>query len=227
MSLIATQGKERAPIMEEGIYAAVCSKIVDLGMQYSPIYNNTYPKVRVFWEIPGQTLEVNGQLVNREISKDFTSSLNEKSKLRQFLQSWRGKVFTPEELQGFDLKKILGAGCQVQVMHKTTEKGDYANVENVIALPKGTPVAKPTTTIYFDMDEPETYAAFNQLPFFVQEKISKAENFLDTGLVMQDQNHAESGGQEYATASAGAPVSTSFSAADFEEISVDEGDVPF
>lgn len=217
MSLIATEGKEKAPIMEEGIHAAVCSKVVDLGIQYSPIYNNSYPKVRIFWEVPDQTLEINGQIVNREISKDFTSSLNEKSKLRQFLQSWRGKAFTPEELQGFDLRKILGAGCQIQVLHRASEKGIYANVENVIALPKGTPIAKPTNTIYFDMDVPETYASFYALPSFVQEKISKAENFLDTGIIMQDNIHTEQDDGQFA-AIAGTAVNTSFSSADFEEI---------
>lgn len=65
-------------------------------------------KIRIFWEIIGETIEINGEQMPRLVSKEFTLSLNEKSKLRQALQSWRGKAFTAEELQGFDLRKVLG-----------------------------------------------------------------------------------------------------------------------
>ena len=99
MSLTATVGKER-DLIEEGIFDGVCSKIIDLGTQYSEIFKNSAHKIRIFWEIVGETIEINGEQMPRLVSKEFTLSLNEKSKLRQALQSWRGKAFTAEELQG-------------------------------------------------------------------------------------------------------------------------------
>ena len=112
MSLTATVGKER-DLIEEGIFDGVCSKIIDLGTQYSEIFKNSAHKIRIFWEIVGETIEINGEQMPRLVSKEFTLSLNEKSKLRQALQSWRGKAFTAEELQGFDLKKVLGVGLSL------------------------------------------------------------------------------------------------------------------
>src|SRR5262249_26776088 len=50
-------------------------------------------------------------------------------KLRPFLEQWRGRDFTPEELQGFNLAKLKGANCLLTVQHKDTDKGDtWANV---------------------------------------------------------------------------------------------------
>lgn len=137
MSLTATVGKER-DLIEEGIFDGVCSKIIDLGTQYNETFKNSAHKIRIFWEIVGETIEINGEQMPRLVSKEFTLSLNEKSKLRQALQSWRGKAFTAEELQGFDLRKVLGVGCQLQIIHKEGSNGTtYANVETILALPVG------------------------------------------------------------------------------------------
>ena len=57
--LTATVGKERS-IIEEGIFNAVCSKLIDLGVQYSERYDNSSRKIRLFWEVIGETVEING-----------------------------------------------------------------------------------------------------------------------------------------------------------------------
>ena len=152
MSLTATVGKER-DLIEEGIFDGVCSKIIDLGTQYSETFKNSAHKIRIFWEIIGETIEINGEQMPRLVSKEFTLSLNEKSKLRQALQSWRGKAFTAEELQGFDLRKVLGIGCQLQIIHKEGNNGTtYANVETILALPRGRSVPAPQEITWFDFD---------------------------------------------------------------------------
>ena len=169
MSLTATVGKER-DLIEEGIFDGVCSKIIDLGTQYSEIFKNSAHKIRIFWEIVGETIEINGEQMPRLVSKEFTLSLNEKSKLRQALQSWRGKAFTAEELQGFDLKKVLGVGCQLQIIHKEGSNGTtYANVETILALPRGRSVPAPREITWFDFDDPASYGVFEKLPRYVQE----------------------------------------------------------
>lgn len=185
--LTATVGKERS-ILEEGIFNGVCSKLIDMGVQYNERFDNSARKIRLFWEIIGETIEVNGEELPRQVSREFTLSLNEKSRLRQMLQSWRGKAFTAEELQGFDLKHVLGAGCQLQIIHKEGNNGTYANVETVMALPKGMKLPAPKETVCFDFDDPSTYPMFEKLPRYVQEKIAEAENFADTGLELPPEN---------------------------------------
>ena len=44
MSLTATVGKER-DLIEEGIFDGVCSKIIDLGTQYSETFKNSAHKI--------------------------------------------------------------------------------------------------------------------------------------------------------------------------------------
>ena len=207
MSLTATVGKER-DLIEEGSFDGVCSKIIDLGTQYSETFKNSAHKIRIFWEIIGETIEINGEQMPRLVSKEFTLSLNEKSKLRQALQSWRGKAFTAEELQGFDLRKVLGIGCQLQIIHKEGNNGTtYANVETILALPRGRSVPAPQETTWFDFDDPSSYGVFEKLPRYVQEKIAEAENFADTGLKLPDEKapanpgisspQADAGGMDY------------------------------
>ncbi len=104
------------------------------------------------------------------------------------LQSWRGKAFTAEELQGFDLRKVLGIGCQLQIIHKEGNNGTtYANVETMLALPRGRSVPAPQEITWFDFDDPSSYGTFEKLPRYVQEKIAEAENFADTGLKLPDE----------------------------------------
>jgi hypothetical protein len=175
--MIAKQSKARTPILEQGLYTAVCTKLIGLGVQYDETYDRSCEQVRIIWEITGETVEINGERLPRLIGREFTLSLDERSNLRKLLESWRGKTFTAEELKGFDLKHLLGVGCQLQVLHKTSERGTYAIVSNLMPLPKGT--AKPETgpTAYFDMDDPATYGVYETLSRYLQEKISKAENF--------------------------------------------------
>jgi hypothetical protein len=45
------------------------------------------------------------------ISKEFTLSMHEKSTLRQFLESWRGKAFTEKEALSFDVTALIGKPC--------------------------------------------------------------------------------------------------------------------
>ena len=86
------------PPMEAGTYPAVCIGIVDLGEQYSETFKKYSDKLLIIWEIPSQTIEIDGEDKPRWLSKDFAASLHEKSVLHKILVSWRGKAFTEKEL---------------------------------------------------------------------------------------------------------------------------------
>ena len=146
MPLIAqeTSGKTFDPI-PEGVHIATCYAVVDLGTHTDEFKGRTIDRHEILlgWEVPAERIELerDGQMVDlpRAISRRFTLSLSEKSNLRPFLQSWRGKAFTAAELEGFDVAKLLGAPCQLQVLHKTGNNGKtYANVTAIMPLPKGT-----------------------------------------------------------------------------------------
>ncbi len=135
-------GQDFEPL-SEGIHHAVCSRIYDLGTQHSELFKTDAHKILITWEVPGETIEIDGEDVPRIISREYTLSLSKKSNLRPDLEAWRGKQFNEKELQGFNVEKLLGANCQLQIVHVKKEDKTYGNISAIMALPRGTKVLKP------------------------------------------------------------------------------------
>jgi hypothetical protein len=65
--------------------------------------------------------------------------------LRPMLEAWRGRKFTPQELEGFDLERLLGVSCQLQLVHVLTDRGGlFANVQAVVPLGRGMTKLRPS-----------------------------------------------------------------------------------
>lgn len=128
----------------DGQHVAVCVDVVDLGIVKTTWQGQEKQvhKCRIVFEI-GETNPENGNK-RFTVSQMFTASLSEKANLRKFLESWRGRAFTKEELAGFDTEQLIGAPAVVQVVH--AEKGDktYANINSVMKLMKGLPKLSPS-----------------------------------------------------------------------------------
>lgn len=169
------------PPVEGGTYPAVCVGIVDLGEQHSELFKNYRDMVLIIWELPGLTVEVDGEEKPRWLSRDFSASLNEKSNLHKFLVPWRGRPFTDEELGeegGFDLTEMLGKGCFLNVSVETKDDGSAFNKINaVMAFPAGmvAPVSQ-SELITFDMDAWDDMV-LGKLPEWVQERIKKSTQY--------------------------------------------------
>lgn len=165
--------------IEEGTHVAVCYMLVDLGMQYSEQYKTKSRKVLIGWEIPDETIELEDGPHPRTLSKQYTASLNESANLRQDLAAWRGRDFTGEELEAFDLRSIVGKTCLINVVHKQNNGKTYANIQSIMALPKGMPKAKISdkAMVYdIDHDPPE---AVDLLPKWIQDRVKKSESYQD------------------------------------------------
>ena len=172
------------PPMEAGTYPAICIGVVDLGEQYSERFKKYGDKLLIIWEIPSQTIQIDGEDKPRWLSKDFAASLHEKSGLHKVLVSWRGKAFTEQELTEdengftqFSILDMLGIGCFLQVIVEEKDSGNYNRITSVISLPAG--MAAPTTEtplIAFDMDTWDD-EVFNSLPGWIQERIKKSTQY--------------------------------------------------
>jgi hypothetical protein len=123
-------------IADEGMHQAVCYAVIDIGTQEGTF--NGKPKLQhkciIIWEFVKLRSDDDRPMV---ISNFYTASLNEKANLHKHLKSWRGKAFTPEELADFDLSRIIGHGCVLQVIHNESGGKTYANVENIMPLMEG------------------------------------------------------------------------------------------
>lgn len=180
MGLIVSETKSNIEPVPQGVHSAVCSAIYDLGVQEDDgkFGKKKARKVHIQWELPEVQIEIDGEMKPRRIGRTFTASLNGKSKLREFLEMWRGKKFTDLELQGFDLDNILGAGCYLQVIHDEREGNVYANIKGVMSLPKGVRLDPPTETASFALS-PATLDDIDDLPEWVQKKVKESLTFAE------------------------------------------------
>lgn len=170
-------GNFEKKVLEAGAYAGVCDMVVDLGVQASP--GGLYaPKRSVLlrFQIPSERVEITKDGETKDlpavISRTLGLSLNEKSTLRQLLQSWRGRAFTPEELKKFDLVNVLGKPAFVNVTHSVKGDRTYANLTSLMPLPKGMPApVLEGEALWYSIDEPDP-SVFDKLPAWVQDKIA-------------------------------------------------------
>jgi len=135
-----------------GAHQAVCVDVVDLGMVETEWQGvkKMKPMLRLTWEIDEHMEDGRPFIASRR----FTASLHEKSGLRHFLEAWRGRPFTPDELAGFDLEKLLGANCILNIVHKTNGSDTYANVTSVTPLMGRMSKLEPSGTFVRKQDRP-------------------------------------------------------------------------
>lgn len=197
MSMIAkSEGNSNIKRLEDGVYTAVSSMLVDMGIQKSEKYGKSARKFIIVWNIENEFVEVNGEKLPRVMSKEYTMSLGEKSNLRKDLQAWRGKQFTPEELEGFNLLNILNKGCQLQILNTENNGKTYTNIVSIMALPKGMEISSLDKTIVFDTYDETTWNNYTQIPNWMQERIKQCENLSENGLDLFIKEYEESKPQE-------------------------------
>jgi hypothetical protein len=122
----------------EGTHGMLCVDVVDLGLrleQFAGQPTRESPKVALVFA-SGEAND-DGSLII--VTAEMTSSLNEKSNLRRFLESWRGKSYTAEQAEaGVPLHKLHGQAALITVEHKRTKRDRiFANIRSVSPLPKG------------------------------------------------------------------------------------------
>ena len=128
MPIIAKKPESNFTPCPEGLHQACCVDVVDLGFVKGPFGEKH--KVEIRWQTEMENPETQRRF---EVRSWFTLSLHEKASLRKTLEAWRGRKFTETELQGFDLEKLLGVNCQVQVIHNITDDGKvFDNVQAVV-----------------------------------------------------------------------------------------------
>lgn len=164
--------------LEAGTYPARCVALLDLGTQTSTYEGEAKAahKVLVQFEIlDSEARRSDGTPF--VVSKRFTLSKHEKSALRGFLQGWRGRDFTPEEIKRFDLAVVLGAPCLLSVVNTTKDGKTFANIASASKLPRG--MAAPAGELplqHFDLSAPD-WEVFAQLGSRLQGQIADSPQY--------------------------------------------------
>ena len=158
MAFIATKPTSNFTPPPVGMHVARCFKLIDLGTQqktYQGKPTGEARKIMATFELLGEEKMEDGKPF--VISKSWFLSMHEKAALRKDLESWRGKAFTPEEEGSFDVSKLMGAYCLLNVVEEQGSNGNtYTKIKAITPLIKGMPKPEPINpNIIFDADEPD------------------------------------------------------------------------
>jgi hypothetical protein len=184
MSINATNSGVIRELIPAGNYIARCYQMVEIGTVPETFQGETktLKKVRIGWELPTETRVFNEEKGEQPmvISQEYTLSMNEKANLRKMLASWRGKDFTEDEAKSFDITKLLGVPCMVNVIHKPGKSDPtklYQSISSVSAMPKGMKApdqVNPFLLLSYDQWEQQI---FDKLPDFIKAKMQTSIEF--------------------------------------------------
>lgn len=182
MSLVAKSVSNFVPV-PTGMHLARCYRIIDLGTQESTYMGavKKLHKVMLSFEVhsedgQGKPTKTSGG-DPMTVSKNFTVTLQDKSTLRKDLQTWRGRDFTTEELNGFELKNVLGHWAMISVVETENNGQTYTNIANINPVPaamkkSGLPEGHNEPKI-FDINDPDM-DLFESFSENLQNKIKKS-----------------------------------------------------
>lgn len=185
MSTIVSKREDfEREIVPAGNHIARCIKFMHFGhvpdtyMGERRIVN----KCRYTWELPGEMRVFDEEKGEQpmSVSKDYTVSLGDRANLRKDLESWRGKAFSDEELQGFDISKVVGVPCMLNVIHKESQRTGktYAVISSITPIPKGVecpPQINPSFT--WDYNENFDEGILENLNKYFQDIIKGSEEY--------------------------------------------------
>jgi hypothetical protein len=184
MAILAKQTSTPRELIPADNYIARCYKMVQIGTVVENFQGQpkTMQKVRIGWELPTEMKvfkEENGPqpLV---IEKEYTLSMAEKSNLRAMLTSWRGQAFTEDEAKAFDITKLIGAPCMLNVIHKPSKSDQskvYEEISSITKLPKGTKCPDAINPAFILSYDEWDETKFDSLPDFIKDKMRTSEEY--------------------------------------------------
>jgi hypothetical protein len=150
-------------------YPAVCVGVFDLGTQETAF--GAKRQVRIMWEIDCDKSDGS----HHTVSQTYTPSLNVKANFRKLIESWLGRKLSDDEVKnGYDVGKLLGQPCQLQVLHNESNGKTYANVGAVMKLAKGmqplVPLNKPVLYSWDDHGRKMP----NAMPEFIKRQVEQS-----------------------------------------------------
>jgi hypothetical protein len=159
-----------------GSHIAVCNLVADLGLQPgSGLYPAPKQQVYLRFEVPAERIDyerdgkkLSGPVV---IGSTFTASMHEKANLRKQLEGWRGRKFSDQEAENFDVSSILGVACMLNVIETVKNEKVYSNIASISGLPKGVNAPKAESKLLYYAEDAK--GDYDDLPEWLRKKISE------------------------------------------------------
>jgi len=164
--VIKDDGGNRTPkeLIPEDMHDAVCIGIADLGT-HTTVWegkSKEQHKINISWELPAVRdigEDSDGKAYNRPrvSGKKFTISFHEKATLRKWLERWRNKTFTKDELAGFDISVLVGKPCRLMFVHNENNGKTYSNIDSIMkATPAMAGIQPESSTFCYSIEQDGT-----------------------------------------------------------------------
>jgi hypothetical protein len=172
-----------------------CIWVVDIGTQHFKQGDDGSRKLFIAFEtcVARHTFkEEKGPepfLVNCEFHFYISSAGPKKTKLREFIEKWFGKIMPDDTAKNFDFSTLLGKACVITVAHAPKQDGSMKAIIADIYLPtiknqQGQDVPMPKNMVPPAVNPLVCYevangedANFAKLPEFLQKNIRKSDEF--------------------------------------------------
>lgn len=185
MAIIAKSsgGSIERKIIPAGLHVARCYGMIEIGTVTETVMGEpkTAHKILIDWELPLEKAVFTEEKGEQPFvfSKEFTLSMHEKSNLRSVLTSWRGKPFSDEEASKFDITKLIGVPCMLNIVHRVSKDGSktYATLAGVTPLAKGMACPDPITPTRILSFDSWNQEIFMTLPNWLADKITSSKEF--------------------------------------------------
>lgn len=180
MSIYAEDSGFTRELIPPGNYVARCYQMIQIGTVQGQF--GLRKMVRIGWELP-EELRVFDPAKGAQplvIANEYGLSMNSKANLRQMLASWRGKDFTAAEAKKFDITKLIGVSCMLNIIHApgvADPTKTYQRISSVSTIPKSmkAPAAiLPVQVLSFDKWD---QALYDSLPEFLRNKIALSAEY--------------------------------------------------
>lgn len=166
---------------EPGTHPARCYAVIDLGThtETTQFGIKTNRKIQISWELPEETHVFDEKKGPQPFSvhKRYNFTMGAKATLQVDLESWRAKKFTPEDIENFEIKKLVGKPCVLSLQESESNGKTYTNVKSVSPPMKGQAV-KPGVNkqVYYDVTMGQN-DVFDSIPEFLQKYIATCEEW--------------------------------------------------
>jgi hypothetical protein len=182
----AKKGMGNRALAPIGNHIARCYQLVDLGMQDSPRYGNASHKLRFTWELCEELSDFGkGKPEPYSVSMTVNFFFGKNSNFTKLLEGWKGGTFSEDEFANFELKKLVGKACMVNIVHAVSGDNEYANVASVSPVPakwrdRVPPLHNPP--VYFEVEMGPSSREFLLLPEFLQKIVANCHEWRETGM---------------------------------------------
>jgi hypothetical protein len=171
----------------EGVREAVLVHVVDIGTQFSEMFQSKSKKVILSFEISGLTNSDGAPVL---VSKFYTLSISPKSALRRDLEGLLGRSLIEKKLE---LKTLLGTPVLIQLTKSESNGKERTNITNVMQIPGKKKLPHVSDLISFDITD---HVIPESIPEWIREYILKSEEYGQGGFEGDYPENDEAPGEE-------------------------------